>query len=858
MGKKSVNSAVSVSSIEYDTEYSGTPLQRRTDLAHQYIPRVYESSEIGGSYASSIYEVNHVRTDSDIPMADMIANHGYQNDTQEPPGYQETAMLHPHQGTGDYHPPTNPFRDPEKSKTALRRYFNPLNSLVHLLALMTTIPVLWLNFSNVYWADEDNWKEKWFLFNLNQQDTFNALQFAAKLHEIFVAASVSAMTMHVVRRKLIGKSGLPFGLVVGAYQIGSAEYFKSKSFTVPLFKSIARSQWNVVFVAVLVGVSVVYVNMIGPASAALLIPTLDWYPVKDPFNGLPLTTYFQPLGLDIITDSGLYPQLFKVSDKPEKNCTNPSLDIFSQICPGGGYDQLDNWFNSWALSGLQYDPLMDVFLGKMKRQIVSRIAGDSETEPGIAVASTINNQIALVLDLFSQYIGTNTIGTVNHVKRPRYVVSDGTPVSSPVVQVQCRGVDQRTALENLQRGLNLSFSTSLMENFSHEHNAYQSKVWQVPTNLWIDADAATDEVTFTWIPASVIQDMDNNVGTIDASIAALARVPVAFDVTYRNKTITQRQESLLVSCMFDARWITTAVSYDPKQDSTANFNLTDPTKLLGGNTGFIAGDFGVSDTIVLDKGWAELLNAPQVIADDAFNTTEPAIPLLLSRFTDDFTGGDDHDYESFFAIRSNTTKDSYYANITNTIEILLSTLVADGISRGNGIPFGLWLELSQKWSNGTSTLDNILMQAGSWDMSPFYDLSVSDINTLDQIEFTVQRYGWGYGLNPPTAKFAVAVLLAYVAMLFLFQIMCLIFLISRRGWTSRAWGNVGELVALAAMSRESEALQNTGAGIDKGETWMVPVRIREREGRRVEITFGDTDKSLMEAHGLLKVEEDYH
>lgn len=758
---------------------------------------------------------------------------------------------------GHKYRPAQTFYDPEEPKTALTPSRCPLRNPFHLLALITTVPVLWLNFSNEYWADETNWREKWFLFNMNQQDSFNALQFGAKLHEILIAASVCAMLMQVIRRKLVGPDGLPFGLVVGAYQIGSAEYFISKSFRIPFWRSIRqRCHWNAVPIVLLVAMSIVYVNMIGPASAALLIPTLDWFSVKDPFNGLPPRVYFKPNGASIITDERLYPQSFKVSNTPWLECTNTSA-WSHQFCPGGGYDQLDTWVSSWAYTGLRYDPLIDVYLGKMKRPVMSRITGGNRTEPGIAVASTIHTQIARMLDLFSQYVHLNSLGIINDVQRPRYTVSHSSPISSPMVQVQCKGVDQRTALKNFRSGHNLSFATNLIHNFSKEQNDYKSRLWQVPTHLWVDTLAASDDVAFTWLSASKVREVDSGMRALDASIAALARVPVAMEVKHSDGTKTQQQDSLIVSCVFDARWAKTAVSYDPMQDRTVDFNLTDAYKLLNGNTGSVASDFGVSDTIVLDTNWADLLNVPQVIADNISDTTVPAIPLLLSRFVSDLTDEHNNTFRNFFPIRSKSDKASFYASITNTIEVLLSTLVADGISRANDLGFFYFLELSQESRNGTVTIDDILRQAGSWDVLPSANYSVSKLKKLDRIDFTVERYGWGYGLGPPTAKFAVAILLTYLIGLFLFLILGLVFRCRARGWTSEAWGDVGELVALAAMSRESEALQNTGAGIDKKATWMTPVRIRERESRRVEIIFGDTEKDSTERYGRLEVGKKY-
>lgn len=757
--------------------------------------------------------------------------------------------------------------DPEESKVVLRRSFNPLRNVIHLLALVATILVLWLNFSEAYWADENNWQPKWYLFDLNQEDTFNFLQFYAKVHEIFVVGSVSAMVLHCVRRKLVGKGrGLPFGLVVGAYQAGSAEYFASKSLWTPLFQSICGKQWNEALVALMIGMSIIYANMAGPASAALLIPTLDWYSVKDPFNGLPLTTYIWPKSNNSLTEQLLYPQFLDLSISggiTAAQCAD-STDINNDICPGAGFSQLDFWFDSWATSGIRNDPSMDVLLGKIKRQVASRVAGANETEPGIAVASTLHTEIALVLDLFSQYVNTNPMGEINQIQRPKFIVADGTPAFSPLVQAQCGGMDQRTALQNLQKSGNLSFSTGLMQNFSREYNGYKSNTWQVPTGLWSSADASTNDTDFTWIPASDIRGIGGE--TISTSIAALARVPV-FMAVNSSGTTRYEQDSLLVSCVLDARWAATAVSYDSKQSDAADFNLTNPTQLLNKNgdwkDGFVGSDFGVSDLITLDTEWAALLNLPKPINNNGTsNATIPAIPLLLSRFIEttnasNLPDGEDGEYKMFVPVGSSLSKDEVYANISATIAVLLSTLVGDGISRTNSITnFELYIELTRELANGTTTLDDILRQAGKWDISPITNYPVSNMKGLERLEFHVQRYGWGYSLQPRTAKFAATVLLLHVAMLLIFQATSLLFLV-RGGWISQAWGDIGELFALAAGSQESEAFRNTGAGIDKGRTWMINVRIRERNGNRVEAIFDGAESSLSDERKVLKPQIKY-
>jgi hypothetical protein len=172
----------------------------------------------------------------------------------------------------------------EKPKAPLRRYFNPLRHLIHLVALGASGAVLQLSFRNVYWSDETNWDRKWFLFGLAQQDTLNALQFVAKVHEILIVASLSSIMVHIVRRMLVGEKGVPFGLLVGAYQVGSADYLFSGSFGHPFLKSLHPFSWRIFMMALGLGLMIVYANMVGPASAIAVIPNLDWWPVTDPVS----------------------------------------------------------------------------------------------------------------------------------------------------------------------------------------------------------------------------------------------------------------------------------------------------------------------------------------------------------------------------------------------------------------------------------------------------------------------------------------------------------------------------------------------------------------------------------------------
>jgi hypothetical protein len=73
----------------------------------------------------------------------------------------------------------------ERPKIPLRRGFSWTHPLVHLLPVAATLGVLQLSFRGVYWDDEAAYDTRWGAI----------LQFPAKLHEILIVGSLSAMVL---------------------------------------------------------------------------------------------------------------------------------------------------------------------------------------------------------------------------------------------------------------------------------------------------------------------------------------------------------------------------------------------------------------------------------------------------------------------------------------------------------------------------------------------------------------------------------------------------------------------------------------------------------------------------------------
>lgn len=153
---------------------------------------------------------------------------------------------------------------------------------MHIFSIFITIIVISLSLNNVYWADDG--------YYANQESYLDLLQLAAKFYEIVVVGSLSAMVMHFVRRRLVGRRGIPLGHLMSGYQASSVESLLSWSFWSP-FKSTSWESF--VFGAALLAI-IVFSNLVGPSAAIALIPNTGWWPVNNntAFDLLPSETLF--------------------------------------------------------------------------------------------------------------------------------------------------------------------------------------------------------------------------------------------------------------------------------------------------------------------------------------------------------------------------------------------------------------------------------------------------------------------------------------------------------------------------------------------------------------------------------------
>ncbi|KAI1750759.1 hypothetical protein F4782DRAFT_508805 [Xylaria castorea] len=761
----------------------------------------------------------------------------------------------------------NPSISVENPKVALTRDTKCLAFIshfpLHSIPLAATATAVQLTFRQVYWADEAMWDSKWYLLNLSHQATIDFLQFAAKLHEILIVASLSAIILHFLRRKLVGKNGLPFGIMVGAYQVGSVEYLLSKSFRNPLFSSLFSRQFGTWMLVVLLGMSIAYANLVGPASAVALEPSLDWWSMSDPFN-----TSSHVMSYILKPFDTVYPLALRNSTQ-YADCDGEWTDFF---CPASGFLQLTEWVAAWRYEGITYSPTMTNIWGQGQRNVsmTAMLRQPGATFEAVALSTTLLAEVLSLVDGFWSLVHSGALGSIAKVQRLKLTTSKETPIFMPLLQTQCNAWDYTAAVSDFQvptPGLDglripntpgIEFETSSLTNFSGPNsNRYLDHGWKVPEYAW-NFTRPMDAVNVTWIDTSDLKSSHGR--SISPSLGVLVTVPYFYELYLDNGTNTTGQGSLLVSCIVDARWAAAEMVYDPSGSNVVGHNLTDLSKFIDKDDENSRERWGLSESIAIGPDYASLIDTKNLTGDDLTLFGE-----LIGTFVEDrqanvsINGGvaTEQMIQQFLPGNKSYEPENYIAESCQTIATILGTALADGISRHDLKPQNLGVFFSPT-PDGQISYVNLLTQA-------YREIALVNASILLDpnvpVDFVIERYGWGYGFNSPTSKFAIAVLLVHAIIVILYVAYYITFLFSAGGWKSQAWGSVEDLLALAINSRPTDQLRNTGAGIDMSSTIMLPLQVRERHSKhqhvQAELVVGERVWNINDDEALLKVGRSY-
>ena len=105
----------------------------------------------------------------------------------------------------------------------------------------------------------------------------NYIETRAKVHEIAIEASLSAIVFSYIRYELMLGDGIPFGALFSGLQISQASYLWSMEYW-GTFSSKNVSWKSKLRLLSVVTASIFLAAVSGPSSAILLVPKLDYWP----------------------------------------------------------------------------------------------------------------------------------------------------------------------------------------------------------------------------------------------------------------------------------------------------------------------------------------------------------------------------------------------------------------------------------------------------------------------------------------------------------------------------------------------------------------------------------------------------
>lgn len=153
----------------------------------------------------------------------------------------------------------------EQTKIAIRksRRVALLRALIHLFPFAVALSEITVNWNTYYLGSAP----------LNQA----IYQFGAKLHEITAQASIAAIVFSYVRYEMSLGQGLPFGALFSGLQVSQLSYLYSMEFWGSIYsKHLPLSRR--IGMALVITCSFILAAAVGPSSAILLIPRLDYWP----------------------------------------------------------------------------------------------------------------------------------------------------------------------------------------------------------------------------------------------------------------------------------------------------------------------------------------------------------------------------------------------------------------------------------------------------------------------------------------------------------------------------------------------------------------------------------------------------
>lgn len=706
--------------------------------------------------------------------------------------------------------------------------------VVHFLPVSIIFALLGLYAQNVVWTPP------WPTTNV-----LNAFQFAAKVHESLMIASLVDILLHNTRYRLLSladdaSSGVPLGLVTSPFRLLDITYLWSWDFSTVCLHLNGRRRlldattiFTHIFLFVLAAI-------LGPSSAVVMLPRLGQWELAHTVVDAPFfnTHLFHQVYIGAaLTD--VFPQRITRDFIPQ-SCDYSNLSLpQSNACPRLGLIDIVQGihppeYNEKLLSRRSYewpDDEPDMYCPGYNITVQAKLQESLYTERIMLVTDSFWPLGARDTDSFQIGVDATT---------PTDVIAD---------------------LIKLMLDDYMSYWTLMLPGVRYYIDFLSTGTWPVEFKAYASEPGSRDATT-TWQQPYVSTTCSRK--GRDTSVLG----PVSFDFDQSDGL-----EQYTVSV--DADYFSTQIkktgmgfldisnlSITPNFTPSASFAFVSQTyeTLCLVKANWIDFDFvGPSDALSWTWQANSNIEPGHATSQNWFNITNGGGNIQLDMqwldFLDHGTGKPLNSNDSFFEKVREICLGSSPMTINEPNEqgrnpdtLCMASGLALGITEGlsktpwrfevyalrstedttHGDPASPMIlsQLTSLQENGSE--QPVMAIPGNWSISNSTPSQI--LSTSTRLDFVVDQRLYGYGFRGVTITLAFVVLFLYVATVLTHVLV----LIIGPSWQSNAWNSLGELFILALRSPVPvAALENTGGGVTASTTWRLRASIRELHENRV-------------------------
>ncbi|KAL6715399.1 hypothetical protein ACLMJK_006360 [Lecanora helva] len=619
-----------------------------------------------------------------------------------------------------------------------------LHFLLYLIPLAATIAILCLNAIEHYWQD----------FGLpNQNPKLQALQYAAKLHEVAMAASLTAIVVARTQRDLNGSEGVPIGFLTACFQLGEPLSIFRKEFRDGIAVTFSKDRARVLLpYLLLIGFALTLV--VGPSSAVAMIPRLHWWNVsKEEAFGSEYEdrVYFNR------TEAELWPA--HITNAIYANISDCSLDNTNQDCAVRAADVVGPWISRHQSLGTK--PNITVFQGSEVTRFLTSQGGPPDNSSW-TVTSTIGWVFADDLDHYWDWLVENSSLPLN-INRPLLRPAFRNPTfkfRKPLVQVQCHTwFDPDYEHDTFQFPHDELLTPPLKD--------FKDAIWHLPNDFVVNLkgnDSSIGDENDIEHPYILFDWFDTASEFSDIGAPSLGAV-----IIY----LTANGTEALCACSIDGRWAPVNHYLNPKDTIAIRQDSSNPMDILNGSSKVEAKDL---IQMKMSLEWANTMNVPGADSDRPSTTT-------VEKMLQGWSGGGNFIYPE---PEPKPNPSVEYGFVYKSLDWRLSTTLGLYLTEGLGRAFsdvnkGSMLYRQTKSENTSyvrymNDINQPALKVGYVDgkpewlemHDPHWNPSIPPWNEwapehgYTEIVFTIQRNGYGYGFDGLPIKLAATVLAIYI------------------------------------------------------------------------------------------------